>query len=183
MIITVSGLAGAGKGTVCKIVSQKLGYNYYSMGDLRRMMAKDRGMTIEEFNKLGEKESFTDNDADEYQKKLAMREDNFIMEGRLSYHFIPQSVKIFLYVDPKVAAHRIYHDKSDGRINQQKVTSVHEQERLTIERNESDIRRYRKHYGIEDFTDKKNFDLYVDTSNLSVDQVVDRIMSYVGSRK
>lgn len=182
MIITVSGLAGAGKGTVCRILSKRLNYNYYSMGDLRRMMAKDRGMTLEEFNKLGEKESFTDNDADKYQTELGLREDNFIMEGRLSYHFIPQSLKIFLYVNPKVAAQRIYSDNSSDRINQQKADSLDEQEKLTIERNESDLRRYRTHYGINNFTEKKNFDLYIDTSNLTVDQVVNNILGYINSR-
>ncbi len=182
MIITVSGLAGAGKGTVCRILSEKLGFKYYSMGDLRRMMAKDRGLTIEEFNKLGEDKAFTDIDADNYQKELGKKDDNFIMEGRLSYHFIPNSIKLFLSVEPKVAASRIYNDKSSYRINQQKAHSLLEQEQLTIERNESDIKRYKKYYGVENITDPKNFDLYIDTSNLTVQEVVDKIMAYVDSR-
>jgi CMP/dCMP kinase len=181
MIITVSGVVGAGKGTVCRMLSKKLGYNYYSMGDLRRKMALERGMTIEEFNKLGEKEAFTDNDADEYQKKLGKIEDNFIMEGRLSYYFIPDSLKVFLYVDSKEAAKRIFHDKRSDRINQKKVKDIHEQERLTIERNASDKLRYKKYYGIEDFTDKKSFDLYIDTYHLTPEQVVEKILKRVNS--
>jgi cytidylate kinase len=181
MIITISGMAGAGKGTVGRMLAERLHYNYYSMGDLRRKMALDRGMTIEEFNKLGEKESFTDVDADNYQKELATKEDNFIMEGRLSYHFIHDSLKIFLYVDAGVAAARIYNDKSPNRLNQKNVKNLDEQLKLTVERNASDKLRYKKYYGIKDFTDKKNFDVYIDTTHLTPEQVIDRILKHMHS--
>ena len=144
MIITVSGVAGSGKGSVCRMLSERLKFNYYSIGDLRRMMARDRGMTLEEFNKLGETHAFTDKDADDYQAALGQKEDNFIMEGRMSYHFIPHSIKIFLYVDPHVASKRIFNDKSSNRFNQKKVESLEEQLKLTMDRDASDKHRYRK---------------------------------------
>jgi cytidylate kinase len=181
MIITVSGLAGAGKGSVCRQLSSRLNYNYYSMGDLRRMMAKDRGMTIEEFNKLGETQAFTDTDADDYQVALSKREDNFIMEGRVSYHFIPNSIKIFLYVKPIVAAKRIFNDQTGNRLNEKIGHTLNDQLQLTLARDASDKLRYKKYYNIDDYTDKKYFDLYLDTSDKTVSEVTDNIVDFVKS--
>lgn len=52
MIITMSGKAGSGKGTVAKILSEKLGYEHISIGNMKRELATAMGMTISEFNTL-----------------------------------------------------------------------------------------------------------------------------------
>src|SRR3989338_515710 len=135
MIITISGLPGSGKSTIGKMLAEKLGYRFYSIGDLRGKMAMDRGMTIEEFNALGEKEAWTDKEADEYQVALAKREDNFIIDGRVSFYFIPQSFKIFLTVDPDVAAARVFvHTRPDEK----QAATVAERKALQAERVSSD---------------------------------------------
>lgn len=183
MIITISGVAGAGKGTVGRILAERLSYNYYSMGDVRRKMALERGMTIEEFNRLGESESFTDVDADEYQKKLGKTEDNFVMDGRLSWYFMPHSVKIFLYCEPHEASRRIFHDHSSRRINQIRADTLEEQEKLTVARDESDHRRYAKYYGIKNLTDHHHFDLYIDDTHMTPEDVVGKIMEHIHLKK
>ena len=108
MIITISGMPGSGKSTIAKILAQKLGYKHYSIGDLRGKMALDRHLTIDELNELGKREGWTDREPDEYQKKLGHEEDNFVIDSRLGFYFIPHSFKLFLTVDPEVAAERIF---------------------------------------------------------------------------
>jgi len=54
MIISISGTPGAGKGTLAKNLAAELGWPVFSMGDLRRQAAARRGMTLAEYNKLGE---------------------------------------------------------------------------------------------------------------------------------
>jgi cytidylate kinase len=180
MIITIGGNAGSGKSTVARMLAEKLGFEKYSMGDVRRKMALERGMTIEEFNKLGETEGFTDMDADKYQEKLASEQDNFVIDGRLSFHFIPNSLKIFLYCDPEIAARRIYDSRNDeARINQQKTESFEEQLQLTLDRDKSDRFRYEKYYGIKDLSDKKNYDLYIDDTNISQEEVLELILKHL----
>jgi len=180
MIITIQGGAGSGKGTIARLLAKRLGYDYYSVGDFRRNKARALNMTIEEYNLLGESDPSTDTEADDYQRKLGVEKDNFVIDGRLCFYFIPQSVRIYTYVDPDVAARRIFNDKSSQRINAQQVSSVEEQKRLNIARDESDKLRYRKHYGINDFTDPKNYDLVLDTSSDSpADVKVDRIIGFL----
>ncbi len=91
MIITISGLPGSGKSTVGKILAKKLGYEFMSLGDLRGKIAIDRGITIDELNHLGEKEGWTDKEVDDYQREYGKTHDNLVVEGRLSFYFIPRS--------------------------------------------------------------------------------------------
>ena len=175
MIITISGLPGAGKSVVAKAVAKKLGLKHYSVGDLRGKMAIERGMTLDEFNKLGETEAFTDKDADEYQKKLGETEDDFVIDGRLSFHFIPKSIKIFLKVEPETGAKRIFNDQ---RQDEQKYKTVQDLIKANNERTESDKKRYRKYYDLDPFKDE-HYDLVLDTTELAQEQVVEKVVEFV----
>jgi len=175
VIITISGFPGSGKTTVGKMLAERLGYRFYSMGDLRGKMAMERGLTIDELNRLGESEAWTDEDADEYQRKLGKREDDFVMEGRLSFHFIPHSVKVFLAVDPGIGAERVFRNQRPDEERQESVEGVR---KMLEERTESDRKRYRKYYGIDCF-DRKHYDIVVDTTRLTKEQVVEKILSFI----
>ena len=99
MQITVTGYPGSGNSTVAKLLAEKLGYKHYSAGDFRRQLAKDRGMTLHELNKIGETESWTDIEADKISEKIGQEENNFVMDAKIGFHFIPQSIKVFLKAD------------------------------------------------------------------------------------
>lgn len=178
MILTISGKPGSGKSVVADILAQKLNFKRYSVGDYRREMAKKRGMTLAEFNKLGEKEDFTDKEADEWQKQLGIKEDNFIIDGRLSFLFIPNSIKIFLDVKPEIGAER-----STKRHNIEENTETKEKAlQLQRERIKSDIKRYKKYYNINPYN-KKHYDLVIDTSRMTEDEVVEKIEGFLSSIK
>jgi len=184
MIITISGNAGAGKTTVGRLLAKKLGYNYYDIGTLRKIAAQKRGLTIEDYNIYGMTHPETDMDADAETIRLSNTEDNFVIQGRLAYHFIPKSLKIYFTIDPDVAAYRLSLDNDNPeRISKSKQASLDTIRSLCIERDESDILRYRKIYGIQDFTDKKNYDLIIDTSNITPEQIVEKIMTRITDKK
>lgn len=176
MIITLAGLPGSGKTTQAKFLSESLGYPWYSMGDMRGKMAQDRGMTIDELNELGMKEAFTDHEIDEYQKKLGETEDAFVVDGWLSWHFIPHSLKVFLTVDPDVAAARIFEEKRHNtQSDEPDYTSIEQTKAVLAGRVENSRARYQKYYQV-DFLDPKNYDVVIDTTNLSPEEVFDQIL-------
>ena len=175
MIITISGKPGSGKSTVAKMISNKLGLNNYSVGDVRGRMAIKKGMTIDDLNKIGEKEEFTDKKADEYQKKLGEKEDNFVIDGRLSYYFIPNSVRIFLDVNMDVGAQRIFLTK---REDEKTEDDIEELKKRLAKRVESDHKRYQKYYGV-DFEAKENFDIIIDTTNISPEETTEKIIKFI----
>ncbi len=177
MIITISGYPGAGKTTLGKALAKKLGYRFLSAGDIRGMMAMEKGMTIDELNKLGEKEGWTDIEVDRYIEKLGKEKDNLVIDSRLAYHFIPHSVKIFLEVDPWVGAERIFKDKRED----ESFESVEDAVKRLKERVESDKRRYKKYYNI-DFPEKSKFDLILDTTHMSKEEVLSKVLEFLKKR-
>lgn len=180
MIITISGLPGAGKSTLAQNLAKHLGWPCYSMGDLRRQTALAQGLTIAEFNQLGEKDPVTDTAVDEYQTKLGQTQDNFVIEGRNSWHFIPQSFKIFLTVDPKVGAKRIWHDLqiSSARNEGRDLNSLADVLASNEKRVASDKFRYQKYFQIETYN-PDNYDYVLDTSSLSTTAMLDKILAQV----
>ncbi len=179
MIITISGMPGSGKTTVGKLLAKRLGFKFYSIGDLRGRMAMERGLTIDELNELGMEEDWTDKEVDEYQKELGRKEDDLVIDSWLGFHFIPHSIKVFLYVDPKVGAERIFRNQREDEERKGSVEEVYEMIKKRVEQTD---KRYKKYYGIS-FRDRSHYDIVIDTTNLTPEEVVDRIVDEVRKRR
>jgi cytidylate kinase len=172
MIITISGAEGAGKSTIAKRLAEKLGWRRYYIGGIRREKAAARGMSLEEYNKLGETDPSTDLEVDEYQKKLGETQDNFIMEGRTSWHFIPHSFKIYLDVSFEEGARRIWGDLQNGaKRNEGKKLESYEDVLASVKsRRQSDNERYDRYFKIN-VHNKSHYDFVLDTTNLNIEEV------------
>ena len=184
MIISFNGAPGSGKSTIARRLADKLNWPRFYIGGLRREAAKKRGLTLEEYNKLGESNPTTDWEVDqEYQQKLAQTEANFVIEGRTAWYFLPQSLKIYLDVSLEEGAKRIFgnlQEKNDrneaNNLDSWQAVMASNQERIR-----SDNARYRKYYQI-DVYDPKNYDFYLDTTNLDRDQVFQAVYDFVSVR-
>ena len=175
MIITISGRAGSGKSTVAKEIAKKLNLKHYSIGDLMRQMAKERNISLAELGKVAEGDDAVDKELDDRQIKLGKEEDNFVIDGRLTAHFLPDAkLKVFLDCDDKIRAERILKDERKD----EESKGVDNIIKKINEREESERKRYKKYYDV-DYCDKKLYDLVIDTSKISVKEVVDKIISSV----
>ena len=175
MIITISGRAGSGKSTIAKLVAKKLGLKHFSSGDFMRQMAKEKGISLLELSKLAEKDKTIDKELDERQIKFGKEEDNFVIDGRLSAFFIPNAdFKIFLDADKKTRAERIL---KDARAEEQ-GKSLKDIEKKIEERERSEAKRYREYYGYDCY-DKSKYDFVIDTTNLSIEKVAEKVLGLV----
>ncbi len=177
MIISISGSIGAGKSTVAKKIAKKLGWPRYYIGGLRREKAKERSMTLAEYNKLGEEDPSTDLEVDKYQEELGKKEDNFIIEGRTSWHFIPHSLKIYLEVEEKEGVKRVWEElknKENNRNEGKNLDTLEDVIKNIRQRKESDKIRYKKYFDI-DVYDKSNYDIVIDTTNLDIEESVQSV--------
>lgn len=175
MIITISGGPGSGKSSVARELARRLGLKHYSVGDLRRRIAHQRGMTIDQYNRLGETTDETDREADQYQARLGRTEDDFVIDSRLGFHFIPHSFKVRLDVDPQVGARRIFQAQRPEEQAERPRRSPEEVLGDNQAREASDRKRYLTYYRLN-YEDDRHYDLVVDTTEKTVDEVVDCIL-------
>jgi len=180
MIISISGTPGSGKGTVSSLLAEKLGLKRISIGNtIMRPLAQEKGISVLELMELAKTDESIDRDADKKVVELGEKEDNFIIDSRTAFHFIPQSFKVFIKADFKEAAKRIWKDlQSDSKERkvEGKSQTIEELEKKLISRNEVDRKRYQKYYNF-DFTDESQYDLVIDSTNLTPQEEVDKIVS------
>jgi|SRR3989338_517167 len=176
-IITIAGYPGSGKSSTAKGVAKMLGYEHFSSGDLFRKMASERGYSIEEINITAEKQREIDLEVDELLKKIHKEKDNLVIDSRMAFHWMPDSFKVFLDLDPQMAAERTFaHIQKIGRLSQ-KGSSVDEVRENTFKRVESERKRYLNLYNV-DITDKTRFDLVVDTGTENLDGVINIVIKF-----
>ena len=170
MKITISGIVGSGKSTVSKILAEKLGLENYSIGNIMRDMATEKGLSLQEFTEVAKGDKEIDFELDRRQRALNSR-DSFVMDSRLGFYFIPDSFKIFLKVDLDEAARRIYGDNRGG----EKYSSVEECLGFLKKRIEAETIRYKQCYDIN-FPCEEKFDLVIDTTNKTPEEIVEEIL-------
>jgi cytidylate kinase len=179
MIVSITGLPGSGKTTVRNALAEQLGFKRYSMGDVFGKLALKHGLTIGEFNTFAIGKPEIDHEVDNYQTEIASKEDNFIIDGRLSWHFIPQSFKVFLDVDLTEAAKRIFaaiQTDRASRSDEPNYSSAAEVETAIRTRLAADNTRYQALYGV-DYLNHSNYDLVIDTTKIPANEVVSTILA------
>ena len=184
MIITISGSPGSGKSTVARMVALKLGLRHYSSGDFLREIAEKRGLSLLEISRAAEKDRSIDAELDERTSGLGKNENGFVMDSRLAYHFIPDSFKVFLTVDEKEAARRVFGDvksKKGGRKVEKESTTFAATLAAIRERKKSEQRRYAKYYKLDPYA-LKQYDSVIDTSMSSPEEIASSIIDSIKGR-
>jgi cytidylate kinase len=181
MKITISGLGGTGKSTVAKQLADRLRYESMSGGGIFRQMAAEQGMSVEEFDQFvtGGDESF-DHKLDKRQEKYGKENDDFVLESRLGWYFVPDAIKIKLICDLDERIRRIAGDESDNRVAQTQA-DFETTKANTLAREET-YSRYDDLYGIEQWNADENFDHIIDTTKISPEQVVENIVEYINTQ-
>jgi predicted cytidylate kinase len=172
--IVVSGDLGSGKSTVSVEVAARLGLRRISVGDLYREMAQSRGMSALQLNLHAELDDAVDGYVDELQSEVARSDDEqLVVDGRLAWFFFTKAFKVHLITDPAVAAQRVLLRPSD---DVEAYSSLAEARERLGTRSESERARFLTRYGV-DKNRLRNYDMVCDTTRVSPDQIVDRIVA------
>ena len=175
--ITITGEPGCGKTTVAKLLAEELGLNYVSTGAIQREIADKRGLTTLELNRRAEDDKSIDDQIDAHTRKLAQSRQDVVVDSRLAWHFLPESLKIFLVCPTEVAAKRVF---AEGRNKEQYPSKDLAIASLT-QRYESEIARFRKYYGAT-LSNLRNFDLVIDTTVASPEVIAKEICAFIRSK-
>ena len=167
--ITITGDIGSGKSTVAKLLSQKLGYEYICAGSYFRDLAKKSDVSVLQINELAKEDPEIDRNLDNYIAEYSSKY-NVVIDARIGFHFVPNSIKIYLQVKPEEAAKRVI-----AANREEESYSCFSDAVIQInKRMESERFRYWSMYNIN-ILDVSNYDLVLDTTEYTTDEVLDFI--------
>lgn len=180
MNVTITGNLGAGKTSVCNEL-KKMGYDVISGGDIYRTYAQEHGITIVELNEMAKTDRSVDIQIDERTKKLGTEVDHTIFDSRMAWYFVPDALNIFLAVDAKTAAKRVYADELRKGEEIYSNSDCEYTEKELQKRAELERERFIEMYGV-DYFDQSHYDVIINTEKLTprevakeIDQLVKRI--------
>ena len=166
--ITVSGDIGSGKSTFAKHLADDLHIERIYIGALMREEAARRNLSLDELMQLLIADDSFDRQVDALQNEKSKTMERGIFEGRTSWHFVDQpTVRVFFKVDPRASAQRLWNSDDPSRDKYQSIDEIVAANEL---RKSAEEKRYQAFYNI-DVYDPKNFDVIVDTSNKSIEDV------------
>jgi cytidylate kinase len=168
MLITVSGPAGSGKSTLAAGLSDALGYEHVSGGDIFRSLAEERGVSLVEFNELAEEDDQIDRDLDQRLRTTAREGDDIVLESRLAGWMAGDYADLRLWLDAPL-------DARAARIADREEKPVAQVREETRTRTESEAQRYKEYYGI-DIDDRSIYDLTLNTARWSADACLSLVL-------
>ena len=169
--ISLAGDLGSGKSTVSSILIQRLGAEYYHTGAIVRSVAEKHGMSVVELNIYMETHPEIDTEIDDGLRALSEVDKFLIIDSRMAWHFTKGTFKVYLSTDVQTSAYRIMNANRTG----EHAKTLEDTVKDTLSRRASEKKRYLEMYGV-DIKDLTNYDLVVDTTYITPEEVADIII-------
>lgn len=174
--ITITGDLGSGKSAVSRILCEKTGYAYLSTGQIQRRLAAEMGIDTLALNRLADTDPEIDRQIDSVFIELRDNPGGYVVDSRLAWFFLPDSFKVYLSVPVEIAAARIL---ADPNRNSEQYGDIREAIAKIQARKQSENKRFLDKYNA-DCGNMDNFDLLIDTSKRTPEQVADMILEKSG---
>lgn len=189
-VIVIAGQPTAGSSIVAKLLAKKMKLKHFSAGDYFKKKAKfvskkektnvSRSMTLTkrtaDFLKdsVGGSQNFH-NKLDDLQKKHA-KKGRIVIDGKLAIKMLAEyaDLKVWIKCDKKTRAERIA-----GRED----ISAKEAEKMLEEREKTERSVFSRIYGFDTFSQERQADLVIDSTNKTPEQIVDEVIVAYKTRK
>jgi len=176
-IITITGHIGSGKSTVGRSLAASLGYQYVSTGSIQRQLATRRGLTSLGLNELSMHDRRVDDEIDSYLERLNTEGDRLVLDSRLAWHFVHDSFKVFVHVDPCVGARRVLANPRAEEEHHGLADAV----RNNLRRKALEDRRFAQLYGVR-CDAPGNYHLVVDSTWVPAERLAEVILRCFSER-
>lgn len=184
LVIVISGVSGCGSTTTGKLLGDKLGMEFFSVGTYFKKLAAEKSKikwtspTHISVDYLSTKEGSDEklhNDIDAMQMEKA-KKGNIIIESKLGIHMLRDAadLRVWLKADIK---------KRAERYAKRENIQVEEALELLERKGELEKQSFRRIYGFDFFELEKSADVVINTGNRKPEEIVDIIISSLRKRK
>jgi cytidylate kinase len=173
MHISISGKLGSGKSTVSNVLKENHGFEIYSTGAIQREIALRHKVSTLEMNQLMAQDLSFDHAIDDAVTKISVerKDETIVFDSRMAWRFAVNSYKVFVIVDPLVAASRVM---GNQRGEVEIYNDLEEAKSKLIERGKLENERFIDIYGVDNF-DYSNYNLVIDSTYSTPDELADII--------
>ncbi|MDY6789100.1 MAG: cytidylate kinase family protein [Candidatus Nanohaloarchaea archaeon] len=173
-VIVVTGPPGSGSSTVGKLVADKLGLDYFSPG--KYLKEKVDGINESESAVKGWREGkMADEDInrsiDDLQKQVA-GQGNVVIEGKLSIYMVEDKADLTVWLNAPLS------DRAERTAERDDI-SVEEAKEHIKERQHEEVKNWREMYDFNYLTQEKEADYVIDTSDITAEEVAEKIVSKI----
>ncbi len=165
--ITISGKICTGKTTLLKDLQKKLNWPIFMTGKLFREYVEKNKLDLEQ---VEEQNDMLTKKIDYQVRDLLHDKGNLIVDGWMSGIMsanLPDVLKVLLTCDDNIRYQRFAEREN---------INIEEAKKRVEERQLNWFKKLEKIYGRNDFLDPKNYDLIIDTSNISSDEVLKKVV-------
>ena len=173
-MICISGNIAVGKTEVATKLSSRLGFKLYKASESFRAKAREKNMDLVEFNEYVKNNPEIDMTIEEKTKEITKDAKDMVVDARLGFFLCQDSFKVYMVSDIDTAAQRLF-VAAVSRGKEEQYGSLNEAKKAIIKRENAEKDRYFKLYDV-DIHDEDNYDYIIDTTNLSSDEVVEKII-------
>ena len=153
------------------MVADRMGFELVLVGQLFRQMAVERNMDLAAFGSLAEEDETIDRELDDRTVAVAREKEDIVIEGRLTGALLKQNgidaLSVLVDASEEVRCLRI-----TGREKKPFEVVLDEMRKREL----SERKRYLAYYGI-DPTDRSIYDLWIDSSIMSPEEVANAIIA------
>lgn len=173
-VITISGNIASGKSEVSKLLAERLSFEVYKASEEFRRQARDKNMTLVEFNEYLKSRPELDMYVDKCTSEYVKGKKNVVVDARLGFHFVENAFDVFLKVDIDEATKRLF-GAAVSRGKEEEYETLEDAKNGIILREQAEKTRYITRYNI-DVTNMNNYTCVIDTTNITSREVVDKII-------
>jgi len=173
-IIAITGDVAGGKSKVARKIAKKLGMDIYFASDSFRKLARENNMDLTTFNEYIKDKPNIDKAIDETMADYINSHENLVVDARLAWHFAKDVFKVCITVDIDVAASRLFNDITNRNV-EDKYETISLAKSAIEKRQKYERERYKKEYGV-DISDYSNYDLVINSSNISTEEIANMII-------
>lgn len=168
--ITISGKICTGKSTLLRTLQKELNWPVFMTGQLFREYVKKNRLNLEH---VEEQNDNLTKKIDFKVRDMLKLPGNLIVDGWMSgimANIFPNILKVLLICDDNIRYQRF--------ANREKI-NLNEAKIRVDERQNNWLNKLKKIYKRDDFMDPKNYDLIIDTSNLSLQDILKKVLQKI----